>query len=312
MLESDHIPVCGVGCFFAWAMVYSKEFFYGCVGRRGGQSMRAIKKIINNVAVCVDAAGRELVAFGKGIGFGVIPRDVPLREIERTFYDLDDTGRSSLRDLPSDVILFAAGIIDMAANELPYELSPNAALLLGDHISFILERTRKHINVRMPLAYDVQQTYPLEYKLAEYTVRQIRKEYQVGIPKEEAAGIAINLVNARSAAPHESDAGDIDMVEDVTGLVEEHFGITVDRESFNFARFATHLQYLFQRIHQQKTIDSENIRMYKDLRSEFPDISDCVEKISAHMGEKWGCTLSEEEKLYLILHVNRICAKEGQ
>ena len=51
--------------------------------------------------------------------------------------------------------------------------------------------------------------------------------------------------------------------------------------------------------------------MYKDLREEFPDIADCVETISAHLQEKWGSQLSEEEKLYLILHVNRIMAKEG-
>ena len=30
------------------------------------------------------------------------------------------------------------------------------------------------------------------------------------------------------------------------------------------------------------------------------------------MDQEWTCTISEEEKLYLILHVNRICAKEGQ
>lgn len=275
--------------------------------------MRVVKKINNNVAVCVDAAGRELVAFGKGIGFGAIPRDVPLKDIQRTFYNIDDSGQNIMRDLPSEVVLFSARIIDAAVNELPYDLSPNAVLLLADHIAFALERTRKQLNVRMPLAYDIQQTYPAEYELAEYAVERIRREFQVGLPKEEAVGIAINLINARASDAPQEKAGrdDAAMLEDVTRIVEEHFHITVDRESFNFSRYATHLQYLFQRIHQEKAIDSENLRMYKDLRAEFPDISDCVEKIAEHVSKTWRCSLSEEEKLYLILHVNRICAKEG-
>ena len=275
--------------------------------------MRIIKKINNNVALCVDHSGREVVAMGKGLGFGQIPREVPLREIERTFYDLDAAGQGALRDIPDNVLLFAARIIDAAASELPYELSTNAVLLLADHIAFILERNKKRMNVRMPLAYDVQQTYPVEYELARRAVRQIRQEFTVGIADDEAAGIALNLAGSREETQAQEGGGDDgDMLEAITRRVEEHFGIRVEREGFNYARFATHLQYLFQRVHQNKSIDSENIRMYKDLRSEFPDISDCVEKIAAHMDQEWTCTISEEEKLYLILHVNRICAKEGQ
>ena len=153
----------------------------------------------------------------------------------------------------------------------------------------------------------------MEYELARRAVRQIRQEFTVGIADDEAAGIALNLAGSREETQAQEGGGDDgDMLEAITRMVEEHFGIRVEREGFNYARFATHLQYLFQRVHQNKSIDSENIRMYKDLRSEFPDISDCVEKIAAHMDQEWTCTISEEEKLYLILHVNRICAKEGQ
>lgn len=274
--------------------------------------MRVVKKINNNVALCIDRSGREVIAMGKGLGFGQIPREVSLREVERTFYDIAAADRSALLDMPDNVLLFAARVIDKAANELPYDLSPNAPLLLADHIAFILERNKKRINVRMPLAYDVQQTYPAEYALAREVVRQLRLEFTVAIPDDETAGIALNLANSREETrPQKGEGSDGDMLEDITRMVEEHFGIRVEREGFNYARFATHLQYLFQRVHQQKSIDSENIRMYKDLRSEFPDISDCVEKIAGHMDRKWNCTVSEEEKLYLILHVNRICAKEG-
>ena len=40
------------------------------------------------------------------------------------------------------------------------------------------------------------------------------------------------------------------------------------------------------------------------------EVSDCVDKICAYYKETWKLELSEEEKLYLILHVNRVCSRE--
>ncbi|WP_304470951.1 CAT RNA binding domain-containing protein, partial [uncultured Faecalibaculum sp.] len=52
--------------------------------------MKAIRKINNNVAVCQDAGGSELIAFGKGIGFPAMPYEIEnLDVIDRTFYDLN-------------------------------------------------------------------------------------------------------------------------------------------------------------------------------------------------------------------------------
>ena len=48
--------------------------------------MKVIKKINNNVALCLDGNQRELIAFGKGIGFKPIPYELTdLSVIERTY-----------------------------------------------------------------------------------------------------------------------------------------------------------------------------------------------------------------------------------
>ena len=168
----------------------------------------------------------------------------------------------------------------------------------------------------MPLAYDVEQLYPAEYRIGQYAVKRIQKEFQVGLPGAEAVGIAINLLNARvdgDSVPDAAGAGctDSEMLEDITEMVENHFNLIVQRDSFNYSRYATHMQYLFGRIHTSKTIASGNSQMYDSIRAEFPDVAACAEEIAAHIQRKWGCALPEEEKLYLILHINRICIKEG-
>lgn len=281
--------------------------------RKEGSPLLAVRRINNNVALCQDSRGRELIALGKGIGFGALPREVSLAEIERTFYDVDSRYQPLLTELPDDVLAFSARIVDIAANELSYPLSPNTVFTLADHINFAIERARKKIRVKMPLAYDVEQMYPTEYRIGQHTVRRIQKEFLVSLPQSEAVGIAMNLLNNRltQEAPVPGTVQDEEMLEEITEIVENSFHILVDRESFNYSRYATHLQYLFQRIHAGKAIQSDNLQLYTSLREEFPEIAACVETIAAHIQQAWHCTLTEEEKLYLILHVNRICIKEG-
>lgn len=278
--------------------------------------MRGLRKINNNAVICLDSTGQEMIAMGKGIGFGTLPREIPLAQVERTFYNVDERYLGVLRDLPPDVLDFSARLLDIARNELPYTLSPNAILTLADHIAFTIERARRNIRVKMPLAYDVEQLYPAEYRIGQYAVKRIQKEFQVGLPGAEAVGIAINLLNARvdgDSAPDAAGTGctDSEMLEDITEMVENHFNLIVQRDSFNYSRYATHMQYLFGRIHTSKTIASGNSQMYDSIRAEFPDVAACAEEIAAHIQRKWGCALPEEEKLYLILHINRICIKEG-
>ena len=51
--------------------------------------MRAIQRINHNAAICEDGAGRQLIALGRGIGFGDMPHEVDLDVVTRTFYGID-------------------------------------------------------------------------------------------------------------------------------------------------------------------------------------------------------------------------------
>lgn len=276
--------------------------------------MLGLRRINNNVVLCRDGKGRELIAMGKGIGFGTLPREIPLCEIERTFYDTDEHYQQLVAELPEQVLEFAARIVEIARNELPYDLSPNAAFTLADHINFAMERARKRIRVKMPLAYDVEQLYPAEYCLAKAARRRIRKEFCIELPECETAGIAMSLLNSKLTQTETeavNEEQDEQMLEDVTEIVENELNILVQREGFNYSRYATHMQYLFRRIHTGQALQSDNLQIYHSLREEFPEIAVCVEKIARRISEQWHSELTEEEKLYLILHINRICIKEG-
>lgn len=276
--------------------------------------MRAVRSINNNIAVCVDSADNELIAMGKGIGYGKLPREVPLEVITHTYYNVDPKVLLGVADIPVDVMAFAADLAERARDELPYQLSPNLAFTFADHIAFALKRAREGIYVSMPLAFDVQQSYPDEYRIARQAVRRLRREFKVDLRDAEAAGIALNMVNARTAPAQAEELAraqrDEDMLEDITEIVEREFSITVNRSSFAFSRYATHMNYLFGRLHADKSLDGANLELYADVRADYPQVDACVEKICEHLREEWGCDVTDEERLYVFIHVNRLRAKE--
>lgn len=276
--------------------------------------MRALRRINNNVAVCEDGAGIELLAMGKGIGFGQLPRDLALSEVERTFYNVDPQYLAAINDLPQDVLAFSITMCDYIRAELSYQLSPNLMFTLADHLAFAIKRARQNIQVRMPLSYDIEQQYPQEYRIGRHIMRRVRKQFKFALANDEAAAIALNIVNARvePATPTEVELqrADDEMLEDLTEIVEDHFGISVDRSSFAFSRYATHLHYLFGRLHTGEVLDGAAVLGFQGLDEQYPEGLACVEKISAHIASEWdGAELSENEKLYLLIHVSRICVK---
>lgn len=280
--------------------------------------MRVIKKLNNNFAICVDSEGKECIAYGKGIGFPKTPYELddPSR-IDRRFYDVDEKYLALFNELPEKVLHFTVKLVDIARNELKYELNPNIVLTLADHINFCIQRAKQHIYVQMPLIYEVEQQYPLEGRLGRYALKQVERRFAIQLNQNEASGIAMHFVNARYNAKTKCDVTMQwqqrydDVLEDTVSIIEDEMGIVINRASFNFARYSSHLMYLLQRLGTGNLLDSNISEMYRSMQAQCPKINQCVELIGEYFYQKWNLILSEEEKLYLLLHINRICTREG-
>ena len=278
--------------------------------------MMVVKKINNNVAICRDGSQRELIAFGRGIGFPPTPYELTdLSRIDRTFYNVNSKYIPLLADIPPEIVQFTADQMLALQDELPYETSSNLVLTLADHIAFAIERAGRGIYVQMPSIYEMELNYPAEVQAGRKIVAALRQKLKIKLPKGEVQGIAMHLINAQDKAldgtvPGLEEQYD-EILDRITFIIEEELGIHVRRNTFNYARFATHVQYLLKRVLEQKHIDSENLQMYQSMQEEYPDISACVDKIARCLADVWSAELTEEERLYLILHVNRVCSKEN-
>ena len=298
-------------------MCAAEEFFVNFGADLGERRiMMVVKKINNNVAICRDGNQLELIAFGKGIGFPPTPYELTdLNKVDRTFYNISQKYIPLLNDIPPDIIDFTARQLATVQDKLPYETNPNLVMTLADHIAFAMERVEKGIFLQMPSIYELEMNYPLEIKIGKRFVSAVARELKVKLPKGEVQGIAMHIINARTAPLERSDETIPEdqyeeILEQTTQIIEWEMGITVRRDTFNYARFATHVQYLLKRVFEKKHIDSSNLQMYHSMKEEYPEVSACVDKISNYLKNDWSAELTEEEKLYLILLVNRVRSQE--
>ena len=66
--------------------------------------MKAIRRINNNVIICLDDNNNEVIARGKGIGFHDFPYEADLNTIERTYYNIDSSYYEMIKEIPDEII----------------------------------------------------------------------------------------------------------------------------------------------------------------------------------------------------------------
>lgn len=271
--------------------------------------MKVIKCINNNVAIALDSTNKEVVIFGKGVGFKKPPFEIELNQIDRTYYNVDDMYISMINDLPSEIIEVSSEIINYARNMIDNLTSSNIVFSLADHINFAITRTKKNIKINLPILYDVEQLFEKEYKVGEYGLKLIRDKLHVYIPKEEAAYIALHIINAEEQLDNIT-IDDSKIIEDITNIVEKDFNFKIDKKTINYSRFVSHIQYLLKRGKSKHLIKSDNDKLYKTVIKEYPITYNCTIKIKDYLLNSLNLELTDEELLYLILHINRLCNRE--
>lgn len=271
--------------------------------------MKLVKKINNNFALALDSKGEQIIVEGKGIGFLKMPCDFQdLKQITRTYYGTTAQYEALIKSVSPEVIEIAGTVTDYAKRFIPGTLNQNLPLILADHLQFALERMKKNIYLKTPLYYEIEHLYPKEAAIAEYGVKLIRKKLGVRLPEEEKTGIALTIINSEMEHSNKKNVNE-QLIEECTEIVEEKMCIHISKDSFNYSRFVSHLQYLLRRAREPINSTSDNREMYQVISRKYADISECAEAIKNYLEPK-GYYLNEEEKLYLILHIHRLCDRE--
>lgn len=272
--------------------------------------MIVVKNINNNVSLCLDSKNNEVIVFGKGVGFIKPPYEIPLEKIEKTFYNVKEEQINLINLMPVDILEASLDIVDYANQKLGNQFESNVVFTLADHISFAIKRHEQNIKLKMPLLQEIEQTYEEECYIGKKALKMIENKIAVKLPKSEAASIAMHLVNyeAQQKSTEENDYGNI--VNSCITSLEKILNCSVNKDSFSYYRFVTHLYYLIKRIRNNEMIESQNAQLFQALKEEFPDVLKSALDIKKIIKEQLDRELSDEELVYLMLHINRLCSRE--
>lgn len=273
--------------------------------------MKVIRNINNNVAVCLDNNNHEVIAFGKGIGFKKAPYEIALSQIERTYYNLEPHYIALLDELPADVMDVTFEIVQKGSSYLKTEFNTVFWFSLCDHINFAIQNMKKGLVLSNPMTNEIRHFYEREMKLGEWAIKHISKRLSVRLPQSEVGNIAMHFINAGQQVKQAEERDDIEhFVDDITDIVESGMNVIIDRDSFSYSRFVTHLKYLLKRSANLNMPESENEKLYESVCEEFPELKKVGEKVKEYIAATLQVEPAKEEILYLMIHINRLCARE--
>ena len=274
--------------------------------------MKIIKKLNNNCALAQDGNGRQLVAFGKGIGFPQTPYELSdLSKISRTFYDVREENIPMFMEADEKVILLSIELLDYIRAHVQKDISDYLYYVLVDHINFAIQRYRNGVYVPMDLSREIRYNYQREYDVATECRSLINRRMDVSLPKDEISIIAMHIVESEETSLRSDRDIDLNhLVDRIMEAVSEDLNIKMDSNNFNVYRFETHIRYLVQRL-QKGESEVGNEEMYQIMKEKYPSFDVLCEKLSDLFLEEMNVKITDSEKLYLMMHISRLSEKEN-
>lgn len=273
--------------------------------------MRIEKIINNNIISTRDDQDVELMAMGKGIGFAQKPgNEIDDKAVEKIFrlenMDNKEYFKELLASLPIEHIRLAADIIAYAKESLGLILSQNVYLTLTDHIGFTLNRHREGMAFNNVLYDEVKLFYPLEYSVGRYALELIEERTSCRLAEDEAASIALHLVNGEIGSAMGTTFIMVKMMREMMEIISRQIPIPEAR-TYPKERLIADLKQLANRLVTEEPISGRQDEfLYKFVRENYHDEYQIISDLSRHIEKEYNCRMTEEEIIYLVLNIRRM------
>lgn len=270
----------------------------------------------NNVVIILDENQEESVICGKGIAFKKKNGDeIDEKLINKVFVlknkEMNRRFQQLLKDIPLQYVDLADEIVNMAETKLNKKMNDSLIISLSDHIYTAINRLQDGLTIRNAMIWDIKRYYKDEFEIGIQILEVIKQKFNVELPEDEAAFIAVHIANASMEEDDVKQVVDIiHVMQEVSNIVKYYFSIEFDTESVYYYRFMTHLKFFAQRLIKKSTYcDESNNELLKMVSSKYNDSAKCVEKVSLYLLHKYHYSLSDEERLYLMIHIERVVHK---
>ena len=271
-----------------------------------------INKVLNNnVVTIINENDEEAVVMGRGLAFQKKKGDeIDESKIEKIFVlenkSINKKLLTLVNDIPAKYLEIAEDIIKYAEDKLGKKLNENIYLTLTDHISFAISRAEKNLEIKNAMLWDIKRLHKEEFDVGIHALRVIKENLNFDLPEDEAASIAMHILNGELDQEIPEIVDMIKLIEEILKMVKYHFNIEFDEESINYYRFVTHLKFFTQRLSSGRYYEDNDNDLFDMIKLKYPNSYECVKRIEGFIKQKYCTQLTKEEMLYLIIHTARV------
>lgn len=290
---------------------------YGFLAQTKGRQriMKVVKVINNNLVRTYDENGNEVLAMGCGLGFKKSSGDEIDSSLIEKLYTCNDKANTNqlvkiLEKIPFEHIQVTNEIINFARASLGKKLNDNIFISLTDHLNFAIDRHKNGIAIKNALLWEIKKFYNHEYLIGKEALDIINRRLGIQLPEDEAGFIALHLVNASMDEISMQKATVMaKMIQQIINIVKYHFNMELDEYSIHYERFITHVKFFAQRVLSGTIIKDQDEQFLAVLKQQCKDEYACTRKVKEFIKQEYGCDLTEDEMIYLTVHIKRITSK---
>lgn len=280
-----------------------------------------IKKVINNSILCaIDEKGNEMIVTGRGIGFQKKRGEFIDPDVVEKIYRMEGKAeqkklRELVEQIPIEHLELTQRLVEEVKGQIKQPLNESLIVTLADHISFAIQRMEQGIAFNNPLSGAIMCYYPREFHLGQQCLKMIEQEYGVRLNEDEASFIALHIVNAELNTSMSEMHDMTRLMDGCVRVTEFYYRKKFDRDSLDFNRFTVHLRYLVQRLYQNKPLaegtDESDVMFRELIKRNCKEHYECARRIAAYIESNFEKKVSDEEKVYLTIHLKRLNMKEA-
>jgi beta-glucoside operon transcriptional antiterminator len=277
----------------------------------GGDKVK-IEKILNNNAVISIKDNQEVIIIGRGIAFNKrVSEAIDEQKIDKIFTleneDILKKFKTLIADMPIEYMELSEKIIAYAKTKLGKKLNDSIYIHLTDHIYFAIERYKKNLPIKNGLIWETKQLYKDEYEIGLEALNMICEQTGVILPEDEAGFLALHIVNAELNEEMPVVQSMTKVMQEILTIVRYHFKIEFNENSLTFYRFITHLKFFAQRLvkgnHYNSSTDDD---LFMVIKQKYSEAYSCSKKIKKFIENSYTYELTDEEMIYLTIHIERV------
>lgn len=277
--------------------------------------MRVLRIINNNIVSAEDQGGSEVLLMGRGLGFKAKETgEVNMDAVEKTFRMSTQTETDRLRELfatiPLEMIEVSDEIIAFAKQRLDTRLNQNLYLTLTDHVNFAVQRYRAGMPFHNALLDEVRRVYPAEFEVGLYALEIIRRRLEVSFREDEAASIALHIMNAE----YETSVLESYNITRIIDLILQHLkwrsGREVPQGTLHAEQLIAYLKLLVRQALRRDVVPLGDPRFYHLIRTLYPAEAERAEEIAIMIRRESGYVIGGDAMADLAIHIYRVYNEE--